>query len=229
VKQGRKQSRPATTSPPPFGVGHLLLWVTGCAAYLAAVRALVDQSPGLLGLSIVAVQAAGYGAALAGLAIFISRRVRGRPWLIEPGEWLLALLGAQLVAELSIYRFVSKDYLRSPGGFLAALFCCLLTLPLLSRRLPSAWKLFFLIVLLFFARPVVVLCLTGLDHPLGATLASNEPWSWLEGHRFWLLPLLAAGLVGYELFRGRRRTWLHWAGLAAFVWYLAMLRLLPVL
>ena len=98
----RQNDDSLTTLPPRFGLSHLLLWMTCCAIYLAAVGKMSEQEPGAIGLAIVSFIAFGYGAALSGLLIFLSRRIRRERWPIEPGEWLVLALGAQLSAELAI-------------------------------------------------------------------------------------------------------------------------------
>jgi hypothetical protein len=203
-------------------VGHLLLWVAACSVYIAAVRAALTEKPDLVGLGIVALQAIGHGAALAGAAVFVWRRVRGRPWPIEPGEWLLAVLGGRLAAELVIYDWLIT-YLRSPGGFVSAITCCLLVLPLLSRRLEVPWKVFFLLMLLLFARPTVEVCFAALKSQAGFLETVRDSWLWLEQNRAWILLPLAGAITAYEIFRRRQRTWLHWVGVATLAWYLSLL------
>ncbi|MEX0710806.1 MAG: hypothetical protein WD278_00565, partial [Pirellulales bacterium] len=75
-------------------MAHLLLWMAGCALFLSILRQLADVRPGPLGSVIVVAASLGPGAAWAGLLVLIGRWLRGSPWPVEPGHWLLAILGA---------------------------------------------------------------------------------------------------------------------------------------
>lgn len=217
MKISRQIDDASTTLPPRFGLSHLFLWMTCCAIYLAAVGEMSEQEPGAIGLAIVSFTAVGYGAALSGLLIFLSRRIRRVRWPIEPGEWLVLALGAQLSAELAMYRWLVPDPIRSPGGVAAVITCCLLVLPMLDRHVTKPWKAYCCIVLLFFVKPLVDYCLVLLD--LQIILPSALGAALLD-YRWLILPFLATIVCVYDRVHEMRRGWLHWAGLGTLIWYL---------
>ncbi|HEV3024974.1 MAG TPA: hypothetical protein VGX76_21015, partial [Pirellulales bacterium] len=108
------------TAAPKLSIAHLLLWTATSALFFAVVRKLAKVPPGGLGTVLVALDGLGVGSAWAGLCVFISRRLRGAGWKIEPGEWLLALVGARLAAE-ALLRLTIPNELVSPRPVLDAL------------------------------------------------------------------------------------------------------------
>ncbi len=220
MKISRQIDDASISLPPRLGLSHLFLWMTCCAIYLAAVGEMSKQEPGVIGLAIVSMTAVGYGVALAGLLIFLSRRIRRVRWPIEPGEWLLTALGGKLISELAMHRWLVPDYVRSPGGVAAAITCCLLVLPILSRHVAKPWKAYFCLVLLFFVKPLIDYCLVLLDlHANLASPISAAVAEWIQ-YRWLILPLLAAIVCVYDHRHRLLRGWLHWAGLGTLVWYL---------
>ena len=218
--QVERQPLPSTKRPlPRFGLAHLMLW-TGCVCgYLAIVRALSQQQIGWVGAVVVTLQAIGGGGGWAGLLIFAGRRFRGAGWPIEPGEWLLAVLGTRLVLEVLLAQ-VPKTFLTAPETVLAALTGCLLVVPALSRRLPTPWKVLFCVLALLYSGPLLAVCLRfGLpEHQVTLTQIAQFI-SWLRPGVTAALVVVVAGVVH---FRGRRFGWLHWAGLGVCLWMTAL-------
>jgi hypothetical protein len=213
------RQRRVVAAAPPLGVRHWLLWFTCCAAYLAAVRALADRPPGAMGVLIAAAFSVGYGAAWAGLALFIARRCGTKTYPIEPGEWLLAILGARLAAE-TLLEFAPPWIVASPKGLLAAATGVLLVLPLLSRNFPAVWKAVTSIMLLLYAAPAAAVGLSHLfDVDLGpfAALAG-----WLDRVRSPVVLAMLAAVLWFEHRRKTRYGWLHVAGIAAWIWVLGV-------
>jgi hypothetical protein len=217
-----RRSAPAAASSeaPRLGISHLLLWTGCCAAYFAVVRQFVAGEPGALGFLLVVLQALAAGAAWAGLAVFVTRRFRGAPYPIEAGEWLLASMGAALAVE-SVLRLGLGKVFGSPDAVLAAVTCCLLVVPALARSLPSRWKAFFLLLAMLHAWPLAIAgarVLFGLHADALARIAH-----FAQQARLPTGALLLAACATLDYRRGERRGWLHWIGIAAWIWMAALL------
>ena len=218
VVQLERQQSPSTKPPPPrFGLAHPLLWTACFCGYLAVVRALSQQQIGWVGAVVATLQAIGGG--WVGLLIFASRRLRRAGWPIEPGEWLLAVLGTRLVLEVSLAQ-VPKAFFTAPETVLAALTGCLLVVPALSRRLPTPWKVLFCVLALLYSGPLLAICLQFGPPEHQVTLTQIARFiSWLRSGVTASLVVVVAGVVH---FRGRRFGWLHWAGLGVCLWMTAL-------
>ena len=92
--------RASPGTPPPLSVGHLLLLTACYALYLSVVRSQAKAGPGVVGALLVCVFALGPGTAWAGCAVFLARRWRRARWPVEPGHWLLVVVGAQAALEV---------------------------------------------------------------------------------------------------------------------------------
>jgi hypothetical protein len=202
-----------------LGVRHLLIWFTCCAVYLAAVRALAAHPPGALGVLTAAALSLGYGAAWAGMAIFVARRLSAKVSPIAPGESLLAILGVRLAMEVAL-EFAPAWIIASPKGVLAATTGVLLVLPLLSRSLAPLWKAVIAAMLVLYAAPAMLIRFELLiDLP-------NESFThvagWLDRLRTPLVLLVLTLALSLDLWRKRPYGWLHYAGIAAWLWLSAM-------
>jgi hypothetical protein len=214
-----ERRRRVVAAAPPLGVRHLLLWFTCCAAYLAAVRALAAHPPGALGVITAAALSLGYGAAWAGLALFVARRLSAKVYPIAPGEWLLAILGARLAVEVAL-EFAPAWVVASPKGLLAAATGVLLVLPLLSRSLPAVWKAVIAAMLILYAAPAAMIrlgTLLGLPDDLFTPAAGL-----LDRVRSPVVLLVLMLALSHDLWRKRAYGWLHGAGVAAWLWLLAL-------
>lgn len=229
VTADRSSTRSAAGSSarPELGVGHLLLWVGCCGVFLGLARAMAERPAGLLGAAMLTLVAAGYGAAWAGMVVTLARTFRGAPWSIEPGQWLLTLLGAVTAVE-TLGEVASPHWLRDPRGIVLAAAVCAFFAPLFDMRLPPRWKWLFGAVSLLYALPLLTALGGGqpqMPMPLARAVAALTPRT--------LVAATAAGAVMLSCFDvGRRftrsgrdepRGWLHWTGIAAAVW----LALLP--
>jgi hypothetical protein len=196
-------------------MAHLLLWMAGCALFLSIVRQLADVRPGPLGSAIVVAASLGPGAAWAGLLVLIGRWLRGSPWPVQPGHWLLAILGARLALDAALRLMLAKQP-ASSQAIVDAVTCCLLVLPTLSQTVPALWKVFFSLLVLLIGAPLALIYLNawfGLElGPLAHAARAASAWSGALGCL--LIGLFA--LVDHG--RGRRHGWLHWTGLAVWLW-----------
>jgi hypothetical protein len=212
--------RPVESSAPKLGVGHLLLWTGCCALFLGLARLLMKGPAGSAGAVFLVCLAAGQGAAWAGLIITLVRSLRGRSWPVEPGQWLLAVIGVMVAVEL-LAEFAVANVLRNRQGVVFATTACAFIVPLFSRRLAASWKLLFGAFALLYAFPLLVAIMGGqVDLPdfLNRTAARLTP------RRLATATALAA--VVLALFERKRapRGWLHWTGIGTAVW----LALLPL-
>lgn len=218
-----RQGSGAAASP-RLSLGHLLLWAACCAAYLAVFRQLAQQQPTVSGMLLIVVATTIDGTALAGLAIFVTRRIRDVRWEIEPGEWLLAIVGARLVAYLLLETWLARA-VTSRSNVLAAFTCFLLVMPLLSRKLPTLWKVFFALLVLAYLWPMLTVCLSiwfQLEIDFLDTTARI-----MQISTVWVFASLVL-IVGFlDLREVRSRTWLHWIGLAGCLATLISSRILP--
>lgn len=207
-----------------MGVVSLLIWTAGIGAYLAVVRGLAPQQPRPPGMLGVCALALGVGTAWAGLVILAWRAAQGARGPVEPGHWLLALVGTGSLVDV-LLRIAPEALFARPDLVLNAIVCWLFVLPLLSQRLPTRWKGFFLLIVMLYAAPLLLGCfgMLGLQqmtaHPrLAAAL------------NFAAEPVAAGSLITtcvLDRRDGRRQDWLHWCGVFVFLW-LTLLRIVMV-
>jgi hypothetical protein len=202
-----RQAQPSAPAP-RFGTAHLMLWVSCTAVFLSIVRALANQPVGVVGMGIACTSAATTGAAWAGLLIFVSRRIRRVAWPIEPGEWLVAVLGASLAIQMLQYLLPSNFHLRTEFVAGAAM-CCLLVVPTLSRQLPASWKALFIFLIGLYSLPMLL---------IGCGLIAVDRFAQAVQQLPLPLSIVAICIVAVWKWRtGPRYGWLHWAGIAVWI------------
>ena len=224
IQTGNSQPDPiskvGSKARPRLGVGHLLLWIVCCCVYLAVVRELREQSPSALGVFLIIVATAIDGTALAGLLLFLYRRFVGSSLAPEPGEWLLAIMGARLTLHLLLQTWLEPVF-STPAAVLAGATCALLVLPTLDRQLSENWKILFVLLVVVYLLPMIDVgwSIFGIP-PRGLSQIAQ----WLNLSR----PGIVAGLVLAFSIEDQRRTrriyrgiptmpswsWLHWLGVA---------------
>lgn len=214
----------ATGDRPTLSVLHLLLWITCCALFLAVARAMTTRAPGTLGMLFLTMLAAGNGAAWAGLLITLARAFRRSPWPIEPGQWLLALLGAVAVVE-ALAEAATGKWVKDPRGIVQAAAACAFVLPLFAKKLAARWKWFFASLSCFYALPLLVAVSNG--HGLvGRVVAPLTPSRVTVAAAVGSAVLAVFERVSSATNADSRTAtgWLHWTGIVTTAW-LAMLRL----
>ena len=207
--------RASPDTPPRLSVGHLLLLTACYALYLSAVRSQAKAEPGLVGALLVCVFALGPGVAWAGCAVFLWRRWRGARWPVEPGHWLLAVIGAQAALEV-ILQLLPEGLFRSPGAVSTAFTACFLVVPALSRKLPAAWKGLFCLLAGLCAAPLLLVCLS-FAFPIEGKIVDQVARLAVAAKPVAAMSLVL-GLEAWERFHGTSRNWLHGLGVVAFVW-----------
>lgn len=201
--------------PPSLGIVHLLLWTACCAAVFGLARALMHERAGAGGAIVLVLVAMGHGAAWAGLAITLARTFRGRTWPIEPGQWLLALLGVLAAVEWLTGFTAPRRILRDPQGVVLAITGCAFVVPLFSRRLPLGWKWLFGAFSLLCAAPLLfALVASQIDMPVALGRVASQ----LTLKRILALTAVGAGVLAACERDRRQRTWLHWAGIVTAAW-----------
>lgn len=211
-------ARAGTAGPPRLATIHLLVWTACCAVFLGIARSMAQQPAGLAGASILVLVAAGEGAGWAGLATSLARLVRGKPWPVEPGQWLLAILGAVNIVELLVL-VGSRHGMKNQRAMVLVFTACALVLPLLSRRLPRIWRWFFGAASMLYALPLMISVLSSqLDLPMELIQAGSR----LTLKRLNEIAALAALAVAFFDPDRSGHTWLHWTGIGTALWLAAL-------
>lgn len=223
----------ASTEPVPdqprLGIIHFLVWMTCVAVCLGITRAwwgiqIADRASGpqsiLIYLGLLDI---GSGAALGGLALWMTRRLRGWTFPRYPGEYLLAVLGVTVLLSLAMYitdlvlasfdeggaghakSIVFDGYGQFAQGLIRGLF---LLWAVVCVKVPR-WRLFFFGVLATGLLPsFCVFWLMGLMGPNRVL--------------YFVLSVWLIALVITDHFQGRRYPWTHWLGVAVYLWYEAV-------
>jgi hypothetical protein len=218
--------QPDQTPPqaPRLGILHLLVGTSCVAVYLAVGRtfAQLDPTGSHGGFPVFdALRGISGGIALAGLILWIARRLRGFRFPVYPGEVLLVALGIANAGILAVETVRDVAVLLSegsdPSGMLNGLLpflaiqgmfaIVLLVCGLIVKSWP--WKIYFL------AKAVAV----AVD---GSLLIL--PLEWFEaGFAYTRIPGMAADVVLLGIFIGTLRAagrypWTHWLGVALGLW-----------
>ena len=204
----------ADRAPPRLAIAHLLLWTGCCAVFLGLARGMAEQPTGTLGALFLTLVAAGDGAAWAGLIITLARLWRGARWSIEPGQWLLTLLGVVVAVDV-LTELASPRWLRNPQAVVEAAAACAFVVPLFSKRLVPRWKWLFGMVSLLHAWPLLTSLFRWQGH-----LAEVMVFAATQLTPPWLMAATAVAALGLALFdrSWRERGWLHWTGIATVIW-----------
>ena len=225
-------------SPPPeqMGLIHLFGWTACVAAYLAFWQTLQPWPEGFgTGLAFLAIlQALGSGAALGGLVLLVARRRRGMPFPVHPGDYLLTVLGLELVLHLPLVilqRFfgttlalsLGESWVHASNLFSVVVGTALRVWPamrLTSRR----WRFAFALAAaarLAMTVPILSTWLRVGPGPLGIFRSSLELPQGLR----WVSLAVFVGVLVVDRRVGRRYPWTHWAGLLTLFWISAVVLL----
>jgi hypothetical protein len=170
---------------------------------------------GVTGLLMAMVSSLGVCTSWAGLLIFISRRWRGVPWPIEPGEWLLAVLGMNSIASFVVFR-LPEGFFEAKLLVSIAVTCTLFFMPILSRRLATRWKVFFGLAMI--TLPVFLIQLILLLRQLYLLLNVIEFTWWLDAASLLIAIILVIVVSWMDRRDGRKHDWLHWIGIATYLY-----------
>ncbi len=122
MAEGPNESRPeligenpfGPPAPPPLRIAHLMLWTAGSAVILAMYRGIFDEIepsvPHAIRLILTVSLLLGSmicGAAISSVAVFLYRRfTKGPPFPVQPGHWLLLILGVVELVTLPAWRLL---------------------------------------------------------------------------------------------------------------------------
>lgn len=202
---------------------QLLVWLTGCGVYFAALRGMLpqEQRP-LWGDLMLSLLAAGVGLGWVGVIQVLqlsprsgAARLRRDPSdatpAPSPGTWLLAAMGLIAAADLIVDLAFPKTTARAQ--VLRQIATCLIFLwPTLSRHLPRVWRYYFLLLALHEAARLVTSCLVVMNISVPSAMMSLTD-SWVRS----VVALIGlAGVIALdrpERQERQPRDWLHFAGL----------------
>jgi hypothetical protein len=206
-------------SQPPLSISHLLAW-TALSAAMMSLRTWEDrfaQGRDVFDTSQVAWRAfvAIYGGAcVGGLAVFASRRWRGMPFPVAPGEWIWVWQGvsalsavpletaywycvkASVQASFLVPTLVAAQYLISAISFaVPARFC----------KETGAWKRFLWTTAALVSLGALAMIFMG-------RMTVGKAWSAISLARHIAIAAFLAWAVADDLRNHVRRMWSHWAG-----------------
>ncbi len=142
------------------------------------------------------------------------RAQRGWSAAVEPGEWLLTCTGIVLALDIVI-RWLPRNFPLPPDAIMAAGICIVLVIPTLSRRLSPPWKRFFILLVLVYALPMVVILVEHLGRwPLPEPRPAQVLEFWQRFRRIMVLIAVSCVLVS-EYRAGRHGSWWHAFGVAS--------------
>ncbi|HEV3025049.1 MAG TPA: hypothetical protein VGX76_21405, partial [Pirellulales bacterium] len=92
--------------PPRLSIQHLMGWTAATAVYLGISRtiwadSLATQKADPFSMFLWVAWSPVDGAFVAGLLLFVIRRLRRQHWPLHPGDWLLVVFGAQVCLDLA--------------------------------------------------------------------------------------------------------------------------------
>jgi hypothetical protein len=209
----------ASDPPPRLSIQYMMGWTAATAVYLAIGRnlwadSLARQKDDLFAMFMWVAWSPLQGAYVAGLMLFVIRRLRGRWWRLHPGDWLFVVFGVQCVLYLMasglLYTLLhdAQDQFRYYTAVMTVqtairLLAAALVL-IVSRWLKPwpIWRAFFWFTVPYF---LLTSCLRGLWRTsLSVAMASL----YLPPVIFSIV-VIAVALV--DLRRAERHPWTHWS------------------
>lgn len=196
----------------PFGLLHLLLWVSSCATFLGMARRSALGAPlNAISLLLICTLTVFVGACWMGMTLVVARTIgwgRGR---VELGAWLLFSLGFIQLANCSI-NLLPENIAVSKNSLLVAAVCLAWSLPTMSHHLTTGARWLFvalLVIDILWRVPIAM-----------SVLMPGWAWQELESKLRWAVrwPCVVIS-VALFLTLGRRQSfgnnhgWLHWLGL----------------
>jgi len=228
---------------PRLGIVHLLVWMTGSAAILAAQRALGEWENHPLPhrafyLTMAFAQSMVSGALVGSLAVGVGRRLQRRRFPVHPGQWIALLWGAMVVVlwlDVAAFKLVSRDTMRLSiddplsmwqfGSF--AVVQLLTAAGCLGIALMGPWERRWRVLLVMLAAE------TGLSGlcTLAVAIRFQTDFMSASGIDGFLTAINLVQMIGglvnvailslcvtVDLGRRVRRDWMHYVGVAAVLW-----------
>ena len=194
-------------------LGHVLLLITCCAVYFALARRFLDPAqrdvplPDILLLSLLSIVT---GVCWAAMLIVFYRKTRGSRVITEPGDWLMFCIG--IVEAINIVsQLLPDNFIIHKNSLPVAAQGIVFVIPMLSRRLPPNWKLFFGILVL--ASQIPLVAALAIAH---GALPEKNPTVQISRTAQPYVVLASLAIVLYLDHRaGRHHGWSHWLGVAS--------------
>ncbi len=227
---------PQRPEPSKLGIIHLLVWAVCVALYLGPSRMASEMVVAQFSVAIPpvttfsaaveALRAMGSGAALGGVVLLVSRRLRGRPFPTHPGEYLLVVLGVgEAVDLISMFAAIILTPRMVEEGFRAVWFmgAFLLLVPLAIQAAFWLWAIVRVKNRRWRAYLIAVVAAFVLQIPLGYLLWRTGIVQLIMVSA--VLPaavdLLLVVVVLKDRREGGRFPWTHWLGAAVKLWLTA--------
>lgn len=211
---------------PQLSIQHLMIWAVcvavSCSAYGSLIRA-TDVTLDAFETMLLATRGMMHGTGLAGLVLFITRRVRQRVFPRYAGEMLWLMIGIQAVVELARHLaafLVRPSWLPTTlmvfglanlvvwaGFYLYAILHCK------ERR----WKMVFVLVA---ATHVAALILTALTIWFFGAAATHNLRMGIRFVQPLLATLAVAAVAAIDIRQPQRYPWTHWVGILLLPWRL---------
>ncbi len=211
---------------PRLGIIHFLGWMA-CVAVAFSVRnsiMLVMQearAESVASVALGAMYSIGMGTAWGALVLWLSRRYRGLPFPVFPGEYLWLVYGiANLIGLIVMGVYV---VIASESGTTIVVLLGMMDVAVAIVFLAAAVKVRvkrWRVLLLVLMATSLLNCLAYLSHLLvfvgGLFFAPLV--SWLPLVPLFVEPLVLAIVVARDLFQRQRCPWSHWTGVAVLFW-----------
>lgn len=208
-----------------LGIVHLMVFI-GCVAVCLGADEIVVSAirSGEVPIGYAAFllySVLGWGASLAGFLLWVARRVRGWPFPVYPGEYLLAVQGIAAVTWLiQSFRGVARDYSWTASTTLSpvSLLAIAILAVALVRIRSVGWRLCFATAIVMCLKPVWYYSWGWLAMMLAQLpLEGSLPWIFLVADSLTVFVLASVSWTEYR--QGRRYPWTHWLGVGLVFWF----------
>lgn len=207
---------PSDTPPakPRLSVVHLLVWTATSAMMMAVLRVPNSRAQDFQFIDAYTIGFSIYGGiVVGGVLMWIARRCRQMRFPTEPGEWLLVAQGS-VVSLFSIGTVLDRLIVDDDWAYIPMWVLIFATglLPIIFCRQGRVWFVFFLLLFLIYALPlIVVLGKPGLE--------AIEYFVWAQMLMIGASPLFIATGLATDWWYGVRRGWVHWIGVATAIFF----------
>ncbi len=203
---------------PRLSIQHLMIWAVCVAVSCSGYRSLnqaMDYVPDGFDTIALATHGLMHGSGLAGLVLFIRRRIRRQAFPRHPGEILWLMIGFQAVGEFVRYSQVLMPQEAVPVallvyGIAGLVFWCGFYLYAIFRCRERRWKIVFAVI------PAVhVACsilFVSAVRSVGVTGVQKLYAGFYCGQGLFIM-LAVAVVVAMDARRSQRRPWTHWVGI----------------
>lgn len=231
VAQAAAGPPPLPAPAPPLSIMHLLIWTATSAVMMAFYNLVMSlqsssaresaqemfRTPVMMTMQTL--WAMGTGAYLGGALMFLSRRLRGMHFPVQPGEWLMVTFGIGNVINLFVYLVLmgivdrsgfrwffifhsARQLVHSAEFLIPALLC--------KDRL--AWRVFFWVSAIVSLLSLGLVLVGMIDEMTFFRIFQPGIFRWIFLGLCSLIFLVA--VVG-DLRRRTPRGWVHWVGVAS--------------